>query len=69
MDRHKQGPRSLGEIEEEVLAEGREWTRRRLQEKLQEEAARHGGVFPPQPKKSVAWTKRADGTAHRRRPG
>lgn len=69
MDCLNEGPRSLGEIEQEVLAEGREWTRQRLAEKLQEEAARHGGVFPPQPKKSVAQTKRADGTAHRRRPG
>lgn len=32
----------------EVLAEGREWTRRRLEEKLQQEADRHGGIFPPQ---------------------
>ena len=69
MDSQKQGPRSLGEIEQEVLAEGREWTRRRLQEKLQEEANRHGGVFPPQPKKDVAPTKGAHGTAHRRRSG
>jgi len=65
----QQRPRSLGEIEQEVLAEGQEWTRRRLQDKLQEEANRHGGVFPPQPKKSVTRTKRTDGTAHRRGAG
>src|SRR5207245_2065865 len=41
-------PRSLREIEMEVLEEGREWTRRRLEQKLQEEANRQGGVFPPQ---------------------
>jgi len=69
MDSQKQEPRSLGEIEQEVLAEGREWTRRRLQEKLQEEADRHGGVFPPQPKKGLARTKSAHGTTHRRRSG
>jgi hypothetical protein len=40
--------RSLREIELEVEAEGREWTRRRLQQRLQEEAERHGGIFPPQ---------------------
>lgn len=40
--------RSLREIEMEVEAEGREWTRQRLQQRLQEEAHRHGGVFPPQ---------------------
>ena len=44
--------RSLREIELEVEAEGREWTRRRLEEKLQEEADREGGIFPPQRKQS-----------------
>jgi hypothetical protein len=44
------GPRPLREIESEVMAEGREWTRKRLEQRLQEEADRHGGVFPPQPK-------------------
>ena len=33
-------PRSLREIELEVLEEGREWTRRRLEQRLQEEANR-----------------------------
>jgi hypothetical protein len=36
------------EIEQEVEAEGREWMRRRLQEKLQAEADRCGEVSPPQ---------------------
>ena len=36
------------EIEVEVEAEGREWTRRRLEHRLQEEADREGRVFPPQ---------------------
>ena len=40
-------PRSLREIEMEVEAEGREWTRQRLQQRLQEEADRHGEVSPP----------------------
>jgi hypothetical protein len=39
--------RSLREIELEVEAEGREWTRRRLEERLQQEADRDGKVFPP----------------------
>lgn len=56
--------RSLREIEEEVLEEGREWTRRRLEQRLQEEADRLGGVFPPQRKKSSPQTKGADGTAY-----
>lgn len=57
-------PRSLREIEMEVLAEGREWTRKRLEEKLQEEADRHGGVFPPKRAESEASAKKADAPAH-----
>jgi hypothetical protein len=49
MNLESSGARSLREIEMEVLAEGREWMRQRLEQKLQEEADRHGGVFPPQP--------------------
>ncbi len=50
MNTKQTGPRSLREIENEVMAEGRAWTRQRLQERLQAEANRHGGVFPPQRK-------------------
>jgi hypothetical protein len=46
--------RTLREIELEVEAEGREWMRQRLEEKLQQEADRDGTVFPPQPKKGPA---------------
>ena len=46
--------RSLRELELEVEAEGREWMRQRLEEKLQKEAERDGAVFPPQPKKGAA---------------
>ena len=49
MDKEEEQPRTLREIEEEVLEEGREWMRQRLQQRLQEEADRHGGIFPPQP--------------------
>ena len=59
--------RSLREIELEVLEEGREWTRRRLEQRLQEEADRQGGVFPPQREKGSPQAKRVDGTANRRR--
>jgi len=38
---------TLAEIEEEVLAEGREWTRRRLEQKLQERAERISQNFSP----------------------
>ena len=59
--------RSLHEIEIEVLAEGREWMRQRLQQKLQTEADRHGGVFPPQRSQGLAPAKSADASAQRRR--
>ena len=55
--------RSLREIEEEVEAEGREWTRRRLQERLQEEAARSGEVFPPQRSEREASARPGDAAA------
>ena len=67
MNSENQAPRSLREIEMEVLAEGREWTRRRLQEKLQAEAARHGGVFPPQRPKGAASAPGANAPAQRQR--
>jgi hypothetical protein len=54
MDTEHERPRTLREIEMEVLAEGREWTRQRLQQRLQEEADRHGGVFPPEQKQGGA---------------
>jgi hypothetical protein len=38
---------SLAEIEREVIAESREWGRKRLAERLQELADQQGEVFPP----------------------
>src|SRR5262245_59899792 len=58
---------SLSQIEAEVLAEGREWTRRRLQERLQQLAEQYGQVFPPKPAKSGASASAQVRTAHRRR--
>jgi hypothetical protein len=40
---------SLAPIEAEVMAEGREWARKRLQARLQQRADAQGEVFPPQP--------------------
>jgi hypothetical protein len=62
-------PRSLREIEMETLAEGREWTRKRLEEKLQAEADRLGSVFPPKRPEGKAPAKKADAPSHRRRRG
>jgi hypothetical protein len=61
--------RSLREIENEVLAEGREWIRKRLEERLQQEADRLGGVFPPKRSEGKASAQRADAPPDRRRGG
>lgn len=60
---------SLREIELEVEAEGREWMRRRLEERLQREADREHAVFPPQPKEGTAPAPKGAAPAHRRRRG
>ena len=67
MKRDKTPARSLREMEEEVLGEGQEWMRQRLQQKLQEEADRMGRVFPPEPTPSVVRPRPGDAPAHRRR--
>jgi hypothetical protein len=59
--------RSLWEIEAEVLAEGQEWMRLRLQQKLQQAADQHGRVFPPQPPAALARQSATDAFAHQRR--
>jgi len=59
--------RPLREIEQEVEAEGREWMRRRLQEKLQAEADRCGEVFPPQRPDGGASALPEDAPARNRR--
>ena len=60
---------SLRELELEVEAEGREWMRRRLEEKLQAQANRHGGVFPPQRTPGTASAPGADASTHGLREG
>jgi hypothetical protein len=40
---------SLKEVEAQVLAEGREWTRQRLEQRLQEQAREAGALSPPAP--------------------
>jgi hypothetical protein len=63
MNTEPEQPRSLREIELEVMAEGREWTRKRLQQRLQQEADRQGGVFPPEPKRGGASAEPSDAAA------
>jgi hypothetical protein len=67
MNSENDARRSLRDIEMEVLAEGREWTRQRLETKLQEEADRHGGVFPPKRKQGAASAEGADAPARGQR--
>jgi hypothetical protein len=47
MREQKSSELSLKALEAEVLAEGREWTRQRLQQRLQAQAEQAGAVFPP----------------------
>ena len=69
MNSDKPAARSLRDIELEVLEEGREWTRRRLEQRLQQEADRHGGVFPPQRSQGTPPAKRGAESTHGRRLG
>jgi hypothetical protein len=59
---------TLAEMEEEVLAEGREWMRQRLQQKLQERADRISQNFPPQGRPSGAVSKEKADPGKQRRP-
>ena len=67
MSDQPQRKRSLREIELEVEAEGREWMRQRLEDKLQREADRDGAIFPPQPKKGAASAAQGAAAKDRRR--
>ena len=67
MNSEQKTGRSLWEIEQEVLAEGREWMRRRLQAKLQAEADQYGRIFPPRPTAGAPRPRADDAPAHQRR--
>ncbi len=69
MNSDKPAVPSLRDIELEVLEEGREWTRRRLEQRVQQAADRQGGVFPPQRSKGTSPTKGVDESTHGRRRG
>jgi hypothetical protein len=59
MQEESQREPTLAEIEEEVLAEGREWTRQRLEQKLRERAERISQSFSPRVRAAGA-SPRAD---------
>jgi len=67
MNTSSEPARSLRELEEEVLAEGQEWMRQRLQQKLQQQADRTGRVFPPEPTPRSPRPPQDDAPAHRHR--
>jgi hypothetical protein len=48
MDKPKPQVSLLGQMEMEVLEEGREWMRRRLEEKLHKLIEEQGAISPPQ---------------------
>jgi hypothetical protein len=59
---------ALRDMELEVEAEGREWMRRRLQDKLQAQVEAQGAIFPPERKKSASSAAGNDAAAHGVRP-
>lgn len=70
MNRDSEREPTLGEIELEVLAEGREWMRQRLQQRLQERAERISRSFSPRGTKAGATAeKKADAGQQRRASG
>ena len=48
MKKHKRSVSPLAMVEMEVLEEGREWMRRRMQDRLQRLANEQGAVSPPE---------------------
>jgi len=66
MKTHETTELSLAQIEAEVMAEGRAWTRQRMEARLQQLADTHGEVFPPKPKPADAPTHATVSSGHRR---
>lgn len=66
MKTHETKELSLAQIEAEVMAEGREWTRKRMEERLQQLADSQGEVFPPKPKAGEASARATVSPGHRR---
>ena len=60
---------TLSEIEEEVLAEGREWMRQRLEQKLQARADRISQSFSPRGATAGATAKKKADLGEQRRRG
>jgi hypothetical protein len=67
MKTHEIPELSLAQVEAEVMAEGREWTRKRMAARLQQLADTYGEVFPPQPKPADPSARALVSSGHRRR--
>jgi hypothetical protein len=67
MKAHETVEPSLAQIEAEVMAEGREWTRKRMEARLQQLADTRGEVFPPKPKPADPSARATVSSGHRRR--
>ena len=55
---------TLRDLELDVEAEGREWMRQRLADKLQAQVEEQGAIFPPQREESASSAARKDATAN-----
>ena len=64
MDSETSASKSLRDLELEVEAEGREWMRRRLEDKLQAQVEQQGAIFPPQRAKSASSKAAKDAVTH-----
>jgi hypothetical protein len=64
MDSETSANKSLRDLELEVEAEGREWMRGRLEQKLQGQVEQQGAIFPPQRAKSAPSKAATDAVAH-----
>jgi hypothetical protein len=69
MNSDTNGAGSLRDMELEVEVQGREWMRRRLEEKLQAQVEQHGAIFPPPRPEDLASAPGKDATAHGLRRG
>ncbi len=69
MDSEASASKSLRDLELEVEAEGREWMRQRLEQKLQAQIEQQGAIFPPQGTKSAPSKAAKDAVAHGVREG
>jgi hypothetical protein len=65
MKTHETKELSLAQVEAAVMAEGREWTRKRMEERLQQLADTQGEVFPPKPKAGDASARATVSSGHR----